>query len=72
MNLSCLYRTAARHNPGQACSEPSRPSEGRECEACRQATAQLLLPGGRPGHWLLLLAGSCAWVLIQALALHLG
>jgi len=41
--------------------------EGRECEACRRVTAALLLPQGRPGGWLLLLAASCACVLLAQL-----
>ncbi|MEJ8837211.1 hypothetical protein [Ramlibacter sp. AN1133] len=43
--------------------------EGRECEASRRATVSLLLPDGRPGAWLLLLAGSCVYVVVQACAL---
>jgi hypothetical protein len=43
--------------------------EGRDCEASRAATAALLLPEGRAGAWLVLLAGSCVYVLLQALAL---
>lgn len=46
--------------------------EGRHCEAARQATAALLLPQGRASGWLLLLAGSCVYVVVQALALRLA
>jgi hypothetical protein len=46
--------------------------EGHECEACRRATADLLLPGGRPGGWLLLLAAVCVVVLCLAIALRLA
>lgn len=45
--------------------------EGRGSELSRRATAAILLPQGRPGPWLLLLAGSCFYVVIQALSLQL-
>ena len=46
--------------------------QGRRCEACRRASAGLLLPQGRIGGWLLLLTGCCVYVMVQALALGLG
>jgi hypothetical protein len=42
--------------------------EGREGDASYRATAGLLLPHGQPGAWLLLLAGSCVYVVVRALA----
>jgi len=46
--------------------------EGHDCETARQATAALLLPQGRPSAWLLLLASSCVYVVVQAVALRLA
>jgi hypothetical protein len=45
--------------------------EGHWCEASHAATRALLFPQGRPGAWLLLLAGSCVYVLFEAVLLRL-
>ena len=62
-----LPASPARFEPRLA---PVEAGEGHDSEACRRATAALLLPGGHPGGWLLLLAGSCVYVLVQAIALR--
>jgi hypothetical protein len=46
--------------------------EGLYSESSRNATRELLLPQGRPGAWLLLLGGVCAFVLTQAVWMRLG
>ena len=44
--------------------------EGRDCEASHQATRDVLLSRtGRPGVWLLVLAGVCSFVAVRALEL---
>jgi hypothetical protein len=55
-----------------AAAHQSDPGEGRASELSRRATAAILLPQGRPGPWLLLLAGACFYVVIQALTLQVG
>lgn len=47
-------------------------AEGRHCEPCRHATANLLLPHGTPSAWLLLLAAACANTVLQAMAARLA
>jgi hypothetical protein len=59
--------TIARREPSTG---PCAPGEGRDSVASHRATAALLLPAGRPSVWLLLLAGSCVYVVVQALVLR--
>ena len=40
--------------------------EDGESDASRRVTAAVLFPRGRPGAWLLLLAASYAYVIVQA------
>ena len=54
----------------QPSASPFAEGEGRACEASREATRSLLLPDGRPGAWLLLLAGACGYVVAHALMLR--
>ena len=60
--------------PAQKRAEPSASQfgegEGRDCEVSRQVSAGLLVRNGRPTAWLLLLAGSCVYVVAQALVLR--
>ena len=69
MFASSQYPVAAAPERTRQRGAALQDGEGRECEASRRATAALLLPDGRPGAWLLLLAGSCVYVLVQTLAL---
>ena len=41
-------------------------------EASRRATVALLLPQGRPSAWLLLLVGSCTYVIVHTVLLRLS
>jgi hypothetical protein len=60
-------RTTARVHP-EPTPGPFGWGEGRRCETARRATELVLLPNGRPGAWMMLLAGSCTLVLVHALS----
>jgi hypothetical protein len=64
MFASSQFPMPAARRCVEVASAPPQGGEGRDCEECRKATAELVLPQGRPGGWLLLLAACCALVIV--------
>lgn len=72
MFASSQYPIAAAQPRAQVRAAPAQADEGRHSEDARRASAAVLLPRGKPGAWLLLLAACCAFVVVEAIASRLG
>jgi hypothetical protein len=72
MFASSRYPIAVAEPCAQVPSAPAPADEGRHSEDARRATAAVLLPRGKPGFWLWLLAACCVFVVVEAVALRLA